>query len=290
MATNSATQQPTTGADYYTRIEATQGWALSKLSDLWAFRELLFFLTWRDIKVRYKQTILGASWAILQPLLTMVVFNVFFKRGAGIGSGTELPYAVWSYSALIGWTFFSSGVSQASNSLVSNANMIKKIYFPRITMPLATIFSALVDFALAFLVLIGMMFWFGIAPSANLFVLPFFILLAVVAALGISLWLSAMNVQFRDVRYTIPFLLQLWLFISPLPYPLSRIPEEWRLLYSLNPMVSVAEGFRWSILGGQAETSLTISMVAISTVVALVIFIGGIFYFSRMEKTFADVV
>ena len=240
--------------------------------------------------MRYKQTILGASWAILQPLLTMVVFNVFFKRGAGIDSGTELPYAVWSYSALIGWTFFSSGVSQASNSLVSNANMIKKIYFPRITMPLATIFSALVDFALALLVLIGMMFWFGIAPSANLFMLPFFILLAVVSALGLSLWLSAMNVQFRDVRYTIPFLLQLWLFISPLPYPLSRIPEEWRLLYSLNPMVSVAEGFRWSILGAQAETTLTIPMVAISTVVALAVFIGGIFYFSRMEKTFADVV
>ena len=276
--------------EYHTRIEPTEGWALSKFSDLWAFRELLFFLTWRDIKVRYKQTILGASWAILQPLMTMVVFNVFFKHGAGIDSGTDLPYAVWSYSALIGWTFFSSSVAQASNSLVSNSNMITKIYFPRITMPLATILSALVDFALAFLVLVGMMFWFGISPSPNILALPFFILLAVVSALGLSLWLSAMNVQFRDVRYVIPFLLQMWLFISPLPYPLSRIPEEWRLLYSLNPVVSVAEGFRWSILGAQAETVLTLPMVLISAVVAITIFVGGLFYFSRMEKTFADVV
>ena len=276
--------------EYHTRIEPTEGWALSKLNDLWDFRELLFFLTWRDIKVRYKQTILGASWAILQPLMTMVVFNVFFKRGAGIDSGTGLPYAIWSYSALISWSFFSSGVSQASNSLVSNANMIKKIYFPRLTMPLATIFSALVDFALAFLVLVGMMFWFNISPSINILALPLFILLAVVSALGISLWLSAMNVQFRDVRYIIPFLLQLWLFVSPLPYPLSRIPEEWRLLYSVNPMVSVAEGFRWSILGAQAETVLTLPMLAISSMVALTIFVGGLLYFSRMEKTFADVV
>ncbi len=290
MAINSAIQPPANDGAYHTRLEPTTGWALSKLNDLWEFRELLFFLTWRDIKVRYKQTILGASWAILQPLMTMVVFNVFFKRGAGIGSGTELPYAIWSYSALIAWSFFSSGVTQASNSLVSNSNMIQKIYFPRLTMPLATILSALVDFVLAFLVLLVMLLWFRITPSAHIVALPFFILLAVTSALGLSLWLSAMNVQFRDVRYIIPFLLQLWLFVSPLPYPLSRIPEEWRLLYSINPMASVAEGFRWSILGAQAETVLTVPMVIISSIVALAVFVGGLLYFSRMEKTFADVV
>jgi lipopolysaccharide transport system permease protein len=268
-----------------TRREASRGWALPKLRELWEFRELLFFFAWRDIKVRYKQTVMGASWAIIQPFFTMVIFSLFFGRLANVPSD-GLPYPIFSYAALVPWTFFANALSQSSNSLVSSADMIKKIYFPRLALPIATVLAGLVDFALAFIVLLGMMFFYGMAPTINIIWLPFFLLLAVITSLGVGLWLSAMNVQFRDVRYTIPFLIQVWLFLTPVAYPSSSIPEPWRTLYGLNPMAGVVEGFRWALLGTDTAPG---AMIVVSSLVALVLLIGGAFYFRRMEQSFADV-
>ncbi|MCB0161125.1 MAG: ABC transporter permease, partial [Caldilineaceae bacterium] len=230
------------------RIEPTQGWVALQLRELWRYRELLYFLTWRDIKVRYKQTVLGAAWAVIQPFMTMVVFSLFFGRLAQIPSD-GIPYPIFSYAALVPWTFFANGLSQSSNSLVGSANLIKKVYFPRLAVPIATILSGVIDFVLAFLVLLVMMVFYGIVPTANVVWLPFFLLLALVTSLGAGLWLSAMNVQFRDVRYVVPFLVQLWLFATPIAYPSSIIPAPWRMLYAVNPMVGVVEGFRWALLG-----------------------------------------
>jgi lipopolysaccharide transport system permease protein len=268
-----------------TRRAPSKGWALPRLNELWEYRELLFFLVWRDIKVRYKQTILGAAWAIIQPFFTMVIFSLFFGRLAQVPSD-GLPYPIFSYSALVPWTFFASALTQASNSLVLSANMVKKIYFPRLTLPIATVLANIVDFTLAFLVLLGMMFYYGMVPTINVLWLPFFLLLALITSLGVSLWLSAMNVQFRDVHYTIPFLTQAWLFVTPIAYPSSLLPEPWRIVYGLNPMAGVIEGFRWALLGTDTAPGV---MTILSAVMALVLFIGGAFYFRRMEKTFADV-
>jgi lipopolysaccharide transport system permease protein len=272
--------------DLITYIEPTQGWASLGLRELWVCRELLYFLTWREILVRYKQTVLGVAWAIIQPFFTMMVFSLFFGRLAKIPS-EGIPYPIFSYAALVPWTFFSNSLIQASNSLVINANMIKKVYFPRLAIPIAAVFSGVIDFGLAFIVLLGMMLFYGIVPTINALWLPCFLLLALVTSLGTSLWLTAMNVQFRDVRYTISFLTQFWLFATPIAYPSSLLSEPWRTLYGINPMVGVVEGFRWALLGVDTAPG---PIIAVSGLVAMALLVGGAYYFRRLEKTFADVV
>lgn len=268
------------------RIQPSTGWSSLKLREAWDFRELMLFLVWRDIKVRYKQTVLGAAWAILQPFLTMVVFSLFFGRLAGIPS-EGVPYPIFSYAALVPWAFFANGSNQAANSMVGSANLIKKVYFPRLIVPVAAVTAGLIDFALAFLVLLGMMVFYGIYPTARVVWLPLFLLLAIVTTLGVGLWLSAMNVQFRDIRYAVPFLVQLWLFVTPVAYPSSLLSEPWRTLYGLNPMAGVVEGFRWSLLGTEAGS---LPMVLLSSLVSVCLLVSGTYYFKRMERTFADVV
>lgn len=267
-------------------IEPSRGWVALKLGELWHYRELLYFLVWRDVKVRYKQTALGATWAIIQPFFTMVVFSLFFGRLAKMPSD-GVPYPIFSYAALVPWTFFANGLSQSSNSLVGSANLITKVYFPRLTIPIATVLSGVVDFAIAFAVLLVLMMYFGIVPTLNLIWLPAFLLLALVTALGVGLWLSALNVEYRDVRYVVPFLTQFWLFATPIAYPSSLLQEPWRTVYGLNPMVGVVEGFRWALLGTKTAPG---PIVAASSAMALVLLLGGAFYFRRMEKTFADIV
>ena len=268
-----------------TRREPTKGWAWPKLRELWEYRELVYFFAWRDIKVRYKQTVLGALWAIIQPFFTMVIFSLFFGRLAKVPSD-GLPYPIFSYAALVPWTFFSNALTQASNSLVLSSNMIKKIYFPRLALPIATVLAGVVDFVLAFVVLLGMMLFYGLVPTLNILWLPLFLLLALVTSLGVGLWFSAMNVQFRDVHYTIPFLTQAWLFVTPIAYPSSLLSEPWRTLYGLNPMAGVVDGFRWALLGTDTAPG---PMTIVSAVVALTLFVSGTFYFRRMEQSFADV-
>jgi lipopolysaccharide transport system permease protein len=268
-----------------TRREPSKGWAFPKFRELWEYRELLFFFAWRDIKVRYKQTVMGALWAIIQPFFTMVIFSLFFGRLADVPSD-DLPYPVFSYAGLVPWTFFANALAQASNSLVVNAQMIKKIYFPRLALPIAAVLAGVIDFALAFIVLLGIMLYYGFVPTIKIIWLPLFLLLALVTSLGVSLWLSVMNVQFRDVRYMVPFLTQAWLFVTPIAYPSSLLSEPWRTVYGLNPMAGVVEGFRWALLG--TETAPGPMMIA-SAVVALTLFVTGAFYFRRMEQSFADV-
>ena len=284
-----STSHPTSAPDHHVpviRIEPAAGWASLQLGELWAYRELLYFLTWRDIKVRYKQTVLGASWAIIQPFFTMIVFSIFFGRLAKMDSN-GLPYTIFSYSALVLWTFFANSLSMASNSLVGSANLIKKVYFPRLAVPIATVAAGLVDFALAFALLLAMMVWYGIAPTINVLFLPLFVLLAVVTALGVGLWLSALNVQFRDIRYIIPFLTQIWMFATPVAYSSRIVPERWRTVYGINPMVGIIDGFRWSLLG---TDSVSLPVIGVSALTALALVISGALYFRRMEKNFADVV
>ena len=268
------------------RLQSSKGMASLNLGDLWAHRELMYFLTWRDIKVRYKQTALGAGWAVLQPVLTMAVFSLFFGRLAKVPSD-GVPYTVFSFVALVPWTFFANGLTLSSNSLVQNANLLTKVYFPRLAIPIAAVLANVVDFVLAFIVLLGLVAYYRIMPTVNVLFLPFFLLLALVTALGASLWLAALNVQFRDVRFTIPFLVQFWMFATPVAYPSSLLPEPWRTIYGINPMVGVVEGFRWALLGVKTAPGL---MVAVSACAATVLLVGGTFYFRSMERTFADVV
>ncbi|HEX5019643.1 MAG TPA: ABC transporter permease [Candidatus Binatia bacterium] len=269
-----------------TRIEPSRGWISLKLHELWEYRELLYFLAWRDIKVRYKQTVLGAAWAIIQPFFTMVVFSIFFGRLAGIPSD-GVPYPIFSYAALVPWTFFANSLNQSSSSLVSSANLIQKVYFPRLAVPIAAVLSGVVDFVLAFLVLLGMMLYYDLMPTLNSLWLPAFFVLALVTSLGVGLWFSAMNVRFRDIRYAVPFLIQFWMFATPIAYPSSLLSEPWRTLYGLNPMVGVVEGFRWGLLGTSTAPG---PIIALSSLMAVAILVGGAFYFRRVEKTFADVV
>ena len=268
------------------RIAPSKGWVSLKLKELWEYRELLYFLIWRDLKVRYKQTALGAAWAIIQPFFTMVVFSLFFGKLAKVPSD-GVPYPIFSFTALVPWTFFANGLTQSSNSLVGSANLITKVYFPRLTIPIASVLSGIVDFALAFVVLLGMMLYYGIVPTVNVLLLPLFLLLALIASLGVGLWLSALNVEYRDVRYVVPFITQFWLFVTPIAYPSSLLREPWRTIYGLNPMVGVVEGFRWALLGTKTAPG---PLIAVSSIAALVILVTGAFYFRRMEKTFADIV
>ena len=268
------------------RIKPSKGWVSLKLGELWQYRELLYFLIWRDIKVRYKQTALGAAWAIIQPVMTMVVFSLFFGKLGKIPSD-GVPYPIFSFAALVPWTFFSNGLTQSSNSLVGSSNLITKVYFPRLAIPMGTVLSGLLDFMLAFIVLLAMMLYYGITPTLNTLWLPLFLLLAVVTSLGVGLWLSALNVEYRDVRYVVPFLTQFWMLATPIAYPSSLLHEPWRTIYGLNPMVGVVEGFRWALLGTRMAPG---PIIAASSLAAVVILVSGAFYFRRMEKTFADVV
>lgn len=267
-------------------IKPSSGWVSLKLKDLWEYRELLYFLTWKDIKVRYKQTILGITWAILQPFFTMVIFSLFFGRLAGVPSD-DIPYPIFSYSGMVVWLLFANGVTQASNSMVEAANTIKKVYFPRLVIPISSILSGVVDFFLAFVVLIGMMAFYNIWPGLEVLWLPLFLLLAIVTALGVSFWFSAMNVMFRDIRYTIPFIIQAWLFATPIAYSSSMLEGTWRTVYGINPMAGVVDGFRWALLGVETRPG---PMVAVSACVSIFVLISGLYFFKRMEKTFADVI
>jgi lipopolysaccharide transport system permease protein len=247
---------------------------------------LLYFLTWRDIKVRYKQTVLGAAWAILQPLTTMLIFSLFFGRLVKVPSD-GIPYPLFAFAALVPWTFFANGLNQSSNSLVSSANLLKKVYFPRLTIPVATVLAGVVDFVLAFVVLLALMVFYRVVPTINIIWTPLLLALAFVTSLGVGLWMSALNVKYRDVRYIVPFLVQIWLFATPVAYPSSLLSEPWRTVYGLNPMVGVVEGFRWALLGANTAPGL---MVLASAFASLLILVTGAYYFRHMEKTFADVV
>jgi lipopolysaccharide transport system permease protein len=267
-------------------IAPSTRWPSLDLRELWAYRELLYFLTWRDIKVRYKQTALGATWAVIQPLFMMLVFSLFFGRLAGVPSD-GLPYPVFSLCGLLPWQLFAHALTQSSNSLVGSQNLITKVYFPRLVVPISAVLGGLVDFAIALVILLVMLFFYGIVPGWQIVTLPGLILLAVLAALAVGLWLAALNVQYRDVRYTITFLVQFWLFATPVAYPSSIVPEKWRALYGLNPMVGVVDGFRWALLGKPESPGLAL---LVSVMVVFVLLAGGVYYFRRLEQQFADIV
>jgi lipopolysaccharide transport system permease protein len=270
----------------YTLIQPSKGWVSLNLKELWQYRELVYFLIWRDIKIRYKQTILGASWAIIQPFMTMVVFSLFFGNLASIPSN-GVPYPIFSYAALVPWAFFANSLQMSATSLVRGANLIKKVYFPRLAVPIGAVMSGLIDFLLAFMVLLGMMLAYGITPDIRLIWLPIFLLLTLVTALGVGLWLSALNAQFRDMQYVVPFLTQFWLFITPIAYPSNLIEDQWlRNIYGINPMTSVVEGFRWTLLGTQTAPTV---VTGISMIAAVLLFASGLFYFRRLEKTLVDI-
>jgi lipopolysaccharide transport system permease protein len=272
--------------DELTVIEPTGLWHAGYLAELWTYRELLVFFVWRDVKVRYKQTVLGAAWAIIQPFFTMVVFSLFFGRLAGVPSD-DIPYPIFAYAALVPWTFFANGLNQCTTSLVTNAQLVRKVFFPRLLLPMSSVLAGVVDFALAFVVLLGMMAFYGIAPTLAVLWLPLLLVLAFVAAMGFGIWFAAFNAQFRDARYAVPFLIQAWLFCTPIAYPSSMLEEPWRSVYALNPMVGVVEGFRWALLGTDTAPG---PMIAVSAVMALVITVSGVLYFRYVERFVADVV
>jgi len=268
------------------RLEPSRGFLRINLRAVWEYRELLYFLVWRDIKVRYKQTALGAAWAILQPVMTMVVFSVFFGRLAKMPSD-GIPYPVFAFAALLPWQLFAYALSESGNSLISNQGLITKVYFPRLVIPISAVLAGLVDFGIAFVVLLVLMLFYGIMPTAAVLLLPLFIVFALATALAVGLWLSALNVKYRDVRYTIPFLTQIWMFATPVAYPSSLVPEPWRALLGLNPMAGVVEGFRWALLG-KATPPGPILIVSVVAVIAMLV--GGLLYFRKTESTFADIV
>jgi lipopolysaccharide transport system permease protein len=267
-------------------IQPRKGWLSFDLAALYRYRELLYFLIWRDVLVRYKQAAIGIAWVVLQPLLTMVVFTVIFGQFAKLPSD-GLPYPIFSFTALLPWNYFAQAISRSGISLVSNANLISKIYFPRLIVPISGALGPLVDFAISFVILLGMMAWYRIAPTWGVLALPFFTLLAVVTSVAVSLYLSALNVKYRDVGHAIPFLVQFWMYASPVVYSLTIIPEKWRILYSLNPMVGVIEGFRWALLG---KARPDFAVMAVGVVVASVLLLGGLVYFKRTERFFADII
>lgn len=272
--------------DSVARIEPPSSWPEIGWRELWEYRELLYFLTWRDIKVRYKQTVLGAAWAVIQPLFMMLVFSLFFGKLAGVPSD-GIPYPVFTFCGLLPWQLFAQSMTQAGNSLVGSQNLITKVYFPRLVVPISAVLGGVVDFAIAFVLLLVMMFYYGIVPGWQMVALPGLMLLAVLAALGVGLWLSALNVQYRDVRYTLSFLVQFWMFATPVAYPSSIVPEKWRVLYGLNPMVGVVDGFRWALLGKPESPGVPL---LISAIVVFLLLAGGLYYFRRLEQEFADIV
>jgi lipopolysaccharide transport system permease protein len=266
-------------------IRPPRKWIPVDLHELWAYRELITAFTLRDVKLRYKQTGLGIAWAVLQPLLTMVIFTVFFGGLAKIPSD-GVPYPLFVLAALLPWTLFAEGLTRSTTSMVTNSNIMTKVYFPRLIMPLSSIISPLVDFAVSFIILIAMMVYYGFVPTLNVLFLPVFILLALATALGVGLWLSALNVKYRDFQYTVPFMIQIWMFASPVVYAASIVPESLRMWYGLNPMAGVIEGFRWALLGTGAPSA----MVLVSVGMVIVLLVSGMFYFRRMEQYYADIV
>jgi lipopolysaccharide transport system permease protein len=267
-------------------IEPSKSWVPLRLGDLWQYRELLYFLTWRDVKVRYKQTLLGAAWAILQPLLTMIVFSLLFG-GLGAMPSEGLPYPIFAFSGLLIWTFFSNSVTNSGNSLVGSSNLITKIYFPRLIIPAAAVAAGLVDLLLAFVIQVGLMIYYGVRPTWALTMLPVLVLLATLLALGVGMWLSALNVKYRDIRYAIPFLIQLWMFASPIIYPVSLLPEKWRWLLMLNPLTGIIQNFRIALFGHQA---FALKSLGISALITVIVLGYSVFSFKRMERHFADIV
>jgi lipopolysaccharide transport system permease protein len=268
------------------RIRPSAGWRALDFGELWQYRDLIYFLAWRDVKVRYKQTALGVAWAILQPLAAMVVFTVFLGALVHVPSD-GLPYALFAYVGLLPWTFFANAAAGASSSLVANTNLVSKVYFPRLAIPIAAVLAGLVDLGIGLVLLIGLLLFFGVNPAGGLLLLPVFVVLTVLAALAVGIWLSALDVQYRDVRYAIPFVIQVWLFATPVVYPASVVPEQYRAFYGLNPMAGVVEAFRWALLG---RTDFPGPLLAVSIVVLAVVLVSGLFYFRRMERSFADVI
>jgi lipopolysaccharide transport system permease protein len=268
-------------------IKPVKGWVPLNLKDLWHYRELVYFLTWRDLKVRYKQSVLGVLWALLKPFMNMVVFTIFFGQLAKIPSD-GIPYPIFSYTGLLPWGFFAAALEVSARSMLQSGGMVSKIYFPRIIVPLSSVFANLVDFLIAFTILIGMMFYYQITPTINTLWLPVFILLAMITAIGVGLWFSALLVMYRDINYMLPFITEIWKFVSPVVYSATMIPEKWQWLYSINPMAGVVSGFRWALLG-QPET-ISFSSLAISGAISLIIFISGLYFFRRMERIFADMI
>src|SRR2546429_3928159 len=266
-------------------IEASKSWRALNLLDIWQYRELLYFMVWRDVKVRYKQTVLGASWAVLQPLLTMIIFTIFFGRLAGIPSD-NMPYPVFAYAALLPWTFFSNAVTASSNSLIGSSNLITKVYFPRMIIPSAAVGAGLVDFAIAFLVFLGLMVFYSVTPSVNMLMLPALLLLTTMLALGVGMWMSAMNVKYRDIRYALPFLMQIWMFASPIVYSTSLVPQKWQWLLALNPLTGIIDSFRAALLG-RPFNWLTLSS---SLIITLIVLVYSAYSFRRVEKQFADII
>jgi lipopolysaccharide transport system permease protein len=256
------------------------------LHEIWQYRELLYFLIWRDVKVHYKQTVLGAGWAVLQPLVTMLIFTVVFGKFAQVSSD-GLPYPIFAFTALLPWTYFAQAITLSGTSVVNSASLISKVYFPRLIVPISAAVVPFVNFAIAFVILLGMMVWFGTTPTWGILALPLFLCLSTATAVAVALWLSALNVRYRDVGYTIPFLVQCWMYVSPVAYPVSLVPESWRLVYSLNPMVGVIEGFRWALLG---NASPHFGVMTVSVVAVLALLVTGVIYFKHMEQTFADVI
>jgi lipopolysaccharide transport system permease protein len=286
LAEHQADSNRPTAAVPHIRIEPPRGLPSLNLRELWEYRELLFFLVWRDIKVRYKQTALGAAWAILQPVFSMVVFSLFFGRLAKVPSD-GVPYPIFTYCGLLPWQLFAYALTESSNSLVANERLITKIYFPRLVIPIAGVLAGLVDFSVSFIVLIALMLYYGITPTWAVMTLPLLVLFAIMTALAVGLWLSALNVQYRDVRYTLAFITQFWLFVSPVAYPSSLVPAAWRPFYGLNPMAGVVEGFRWALLGKSSGVG---AMLAVSVAVVILLLVGGVCYFRHMETGFADVI
>lgn len=256
------------------------------LHSVWRYRELLYFLIWRETKVRYKQAVLGAGWAILQPVFAVLVFTIVFGNFAKIPSD-GMPYAVFSFTALLPWTYFAEAVRRSSTGLVDNSELVRKIYFPRLLLPLAMVASPIVDFFWSFLCLLALLSWYGIVPTINVLYLPLFLFFAMLQALALGLWLGPMNVRFRDIKHIIPFMIQIWMYASPIVFPISVVPEKWRLIYSLNPMVGVIEGFRWALLG---KDSPDFQIIGISALLITLMLVGGIIYFKKMERSFADLI
>jgi len=271
-------------------IQPTRGWISLQLRDLWHYRELLYFLVWRDIKVRYKQTALGVAWIILQPTLSMVVFSLLFGLLLKVPSG-DAPYPIFAYAALLPWNYFAGALNRSSTSVVNSAHLITKVYFPRLVIPLAGVLSGLVDFAIAFLVLVGLLIYYQVTPTWAVVLLPGFLLLTMLTALGFGLWLAALNVRYRDINYLIPFLVQVWMYATPVIYGTTLIPERFRFLISLNPMAGVTEGFRWALLGARLGDARPPDMLfAVSIALTLVVLLSGLVFFRNTERTFADLV
>jgi len=297
VATSPATRGEESGRDNPPRIpvppiviEPSRGWAALQLRAVWNYRELLFFLVWRDIKVRYKQTALGVAWIVLQPVVSMVIFSLLFGELLGVSSG-DVPYPIFAYAALLPWNYFAGALTRSSQSLVGSTHLITKVYFPRLIIPISSVLAGLVDFAIAFLVLIGLMAFYGIKPAPAALLLPALLLLAVLTALGFGLWLGALNVRFRDVNYLVPFLVQIWMYLTPVIYSSTLIPERFRLLLALNPMTGVVEGFRWALLGQQlTDAQAPGAMLIVPVIITLLVLASGVVFFRRTERTFADVI